>query len=157
MMKGIIDFLTSNCAQAKELRDRFIFKLIPMLNPDGVIVGNSRCCLLGQDLNRQYRTVLREAFPQIYHAKTMLRRLQEENGIFLYCDLHGHSRKNNVFIYGCENRRVPEKRLLEQVFPLMMHKNAADKFSFQNCKFKIQKNKEGTGRIFVWTLGVVNR
>ncbi|CAL8091820.1 unnamed protein product [Orchesella dallaii] len=156
MMKGIIDFLTSDCSQAKELRDRFIFKLIPMLNPDGVIVGNSRCCLLGQDLNRQYRTVLREAFPQIYHAKVMLRKLQEEHGIFLYCDLHGHSRRHNIFIYGCENRRIPEKRLLEQVFPLMMHKNAADKFSFQNCKFKIQKTKEGTGRIFVWTLGVVN-
>lgn len=129
MMKGIIDFLTSDCSQAKELRDRFIFKLVPMINPDGVIVGNSRCCLLGQDLNRQYRTVLREAFPQIYHLKVMLRRLHEENGIFLYCDIHGHSRKHNVFIYGCENRKMPEKRLAEQVFPLMMHKNAADKVS----------------------------
>ncbi|CAG7730303.1 unnamed protein product [Allacma fusca] len=154
MMKGIIDFLTSNFSQAKDLRERFIFKLIPMLNPDGVIVGNSRCCLLGQDLNRQYRTVLREAFPQIYHTKVMLRRLMEENGIFLYCDLHGHSRRNNVFMYGCENKRIPEKRLVEQVFPLMMHKNASDKFSFQNCKFKIQRSKEGTGRVFAWTLGV---
>ncbi|OXA61045.1 cytosolic carboxypeptidase 2-like isoform X2 [Folsomia candida] len=156
MMKGIIDFLTSNCPQAKELRDRFIFKLIPMLNPDGVIVGNSRCCLLGQDLNRQYRTVLREAFPQIYQTKVLLRRLAETNGIFLYCDIHGHSRRNNVFIYGCENRKFPEKKLIEQVFPLMMHKNSADKFSFQNCKFRVQKNKEGTGRVFAWTLGVTN-
>jgi len=98
-----------------------------MLNPDGVIVGNSRCCLLGQDLNRQYGTVLREAFPQIYHVKVMLRRLVEDHGIFMYCDLHGHSRRNNAFIYGCENKRVPEKRLIEQIFPLMMHKNAADK------------------------------
>jgi len=98
-----------------------------MLNPDGVIVGNSRCCLLGQDLNRQYRTVLREAFPQIYQKKVLLRRLVDENGVFLYCDIHGHSRKNNVFMYGCENRRVAEKKLTEQVFPLMMHKNAADK------------------------------
>ena len=98
-----------------------------MLNPDGVIVGNSRCCLLGQDLNRQYCTVLREAFPQIYQTKVLLRRLAEENGVFMYCDIHGHSRRNNVFIYGCENRRIPEKRLTEQIFPLMMHKNAADK------------------------------
>lgn len=51
----------------------------------------------------------------------------EENGIYLYCDLHGHSRRNNVFMYGCENKRVPEKRLTEQIFPLMMQKNAADK------------------------------
>jgi hypothetical protein len=128
-----------------------------MLNPDGVIVGNSRCCLLGLDLNRQYRTVLREAFPQIYHTKVLLRRLVEENGVFLYCDIHGHSRRNNVFIYGCENRKFPERKLIEQVFPLMLHKNASDKFSFQNCKFRVQKNKEGTGRVFAWTLGIVNR
>jgi hypothetical protein len=128
-----------------------------MLNADGVIVGNSRCCLLGQDLNRQYGTVLREAFPQIYHTKVILRRLAEENRLFLYCDIHGHSRKNNAFIYGCENRKMSERKLTEQVFPLMMHKNASDKFSFQSCKFKVQKSKEGTGRLFVWTLGVTNR
>lgn len=29
-------------------------------------------------------------------------------------------------------------------------------FSFENCKFKVQKNKEGTGRIVVWVLGVTN-
>ena len=98
-----------------------------MLNVDGVIVGNSRCCLLGQDLNRQYGTVLREAFPQIYHTKVILRRLAEENRLFLYCDIHGHSRKNNAFIYGCENRKMSERKLTEQIFPLMMHKNASDK------------------------------
>ena len=29
-------------------------------------------------------------------------------------------------------------------------------FSFENCKFKVQRNKEGTGRIVVWMLGVTN-
>lgn len=51
----------------------------------------------------------------------------EECGIAMYCDLHAHSRKHNVFIYGCENKRFADKRLQEQVFPLMLHKNAADK------------------------------
>lgn len=45
----------------------------------------------------------------------------------LYCDLHAHSRKHNIFIYGCENRRGGDRRLQEQVFPLMLHKNTADK------------------------------
>lgn len=56
-------------------------------------------------------------------------RLMEECGIAMYCDLHAHSRKHNVFIYGCENKRFADKRLHEQVFPLMLHKNAADKVS----------------------------
>jgi murein tripeptide amidase MpaA len=51
-MEGIMDFLLSNEKEAKHLRDTFVFKLVPMLNPDGVIVGNYRCSLGGCDLNR---------------------------------------------------------------------------------------------------------
>lgn len=156
MMKGLMDFITGDSFVAKKLRHKFIFKLIPMLNPDGVIVGNTRSSLTGKDLNRQYRTVIRETYPSIWYTKSMIKRLMEDCGVVMYCDMHAHSRKHNVFIYGCENKRQPEKKLSEQVFPLMLHKNVADKFSFENCKFKIQKNKEGTGRIVVWMLGVTN-
>ncbi|XP_075213726.1 nna1 carboxypeptidase [Lycorma delicatula] len=156
MMKGFMDFLTGDSSQARELREKFIFKLVPMLNPDGVIVGNNRCSLTGRDLNRQYRTVIRETYPPVWHTKLMIRRLMEECGIAMYCDLHGHSRKHNVFIYGCENKRYADKKLQEQVFPLMLHKNAADKFSFESCKFRIQRSKEGTGRVVIWMMGVAN-
>ena len=47
MMKGCIDFLTSLEDVACKLRDKYVFKIIPMLNPDGVIVGNYRCSLSG--------------------------------------------------------------------------------------------------------------
>jgi Predicted carboxypeptidase len=53
MMKGAIDFLLSDAREAKILRKKFIFRIIPMLNPDGVIYGNYRCSLLGVDLNRR--------------------------------------------------------------------------------------------------------
>lgn len=43
MMKGVIDFLTDpDNEEAQMLRDNFVFKIIPMLNPDGVINGNYR-------------------------------------------------------------------------------------------------------------------
>ncbi|KAK9508869.1 hypothetical protein O3M35_006326 [Rhynocoris fuscipes] len=156
MMKGVIDFITGDSQQARELREKFIFKLIPMLNPDGVVVGNNRCSLSGRDLNRQYRTVIRETYPPVWHTKVMVKRLIEECGVAMYCDFHAHSRKHNVFIYGCENRRASDKKLQEQVFPLMLHKNTADKFSFENCKFRIHKDKEGTGRVVIWMMGVDN-
>lgn len=73
-MKGFLDFLTSDSGPAKELRDKFIFKIVPMLNPDGVIVGNNRCSLSAKDLNRQYRTVMRDAYPSIWYTKLMVRR-----------------------------------------------------------------------------------
>ena len=56
------------------LRDTFIFKIVPMLNPDGVIVGNYRCSLAGRDLNRNYKTVLKDAYPTVWHTKQMIRR-----------------------------------------------------------------------------------
>ncbi|KAF5308100.1 hypothetical protein FQR65_LT00643 [Abscondita terminalis] len=156
MMKGLLDFLTSDSGPAKELRDKFIFKIVPMLNPDGVIVGNTRCSLTGRDLNRQYRTVIRETYPSIWYTKLMIKRMLDECGVAMYCDLHAHSRKHSIFIYGCENRRGLDRRLEEQVFPLMLHKNAADKFSFENCKFRIHKSKEGTGRVVMWMMGIPN-
>lgn len=42
MMKGVIDFLTGDSIEAQALRKLFVFKVIPMLNPDGVINGNYR-------------------------------------------------------------------------------------------------------------------
>lgn len=159
MMKGLMDFITGDSYVAKRLRHKFIFKLIPMLNPDGVIVGNTRSSLTGKDLNRQYRTVIRETYPSIWYTKAMIKRLIDDSGVggvAMYCDMHAHSRKHNIFIYGCENKRTPDKKLSEQVFPLMLHKNCADKFSFESCKFRVQRSKEGTGRIVVWMLGVTN-
>lgn len=55
MMKGVLDYLGSDTLQAAALREKFVFKIVPMLNPDGVIVGNYRCSLAGSDLNRQVR------------------------------------------------------------------------------------------------------
>lgn len=45
-----------------------------MLNPDGVIVGNYRCSLAGRDLNRNYKTVLKDSYPSVWHTKNMIRR-----------------------------------------------------------------------------------
>ena len=55
MIKGVIDYLISDDARANELRNKFVFKIIPMLNPDGVINGNYRCSLAGCDLNRRWK------------------------------------------------------------------------------------------------------
>jgi cytosolic carboxypeptidase protein 2/3 len=43
MIKGVIDYLVSDSKEASVLRDHFVFKIIPMINPDGVINGNYRC------------------------------------------------------------------------------------------------------------------
>ncbi|KAM6936898.1 cytosolic carboxypeptidase 2 [Xenentodon cancila] len=156
MMEGFLDFLLGDSEDAQVLRDNFVFKVVPMLNPDGVVVGNYRCSLAGRDLNRNYETVLKDSFPCVWYTRKMVERLIAEMDVVLYCDFHGHSRKNNAFMYGCNNQGEASLKLQERVFPLMMSKNANDKFSFKSCKFRVQKSKEGTGRIAMWRLGIKN-
>ncbi|CAJ0949917.1 unnamed protein product, partial [Ranitomeya imitator] len=160
MMKGFLDYILSSRSDAQLLRDTFVFKVVPMLNPDGVIVGNYRCSLSGRDLNRNYKSRLKDSFPSIWFTRNMIRRvMDDEREILLYCDLHGHSRKQNVFMYGCKGRGAPndsESHLCERIFPLILSKISPDKFSFSACKFKVQRSKEGTGRVVMWKMGIRN-
>ncbi|NWS74582.1 CBPC2 carboxypeptidase, partial [Crotophaga sulcirostris] len=156
-MQGFLDFLLSAHADAQLLRQLFLFKVVPMLNPDGVVVGNSRCSLAGHDPNRAYGAGDGGAFPGVWHLRAMVERVLAEREVVLYCDFHGHSRKNNVFMYGCDGAGVSTAmRLHPRVFPFMLSKNAPDKFSFPSCKFQVQKSKAGTGRVVLWRLGISN-
>ena len=69
VVEGLIQFLVGTDEVAKILRDRFVFKIIPMLNPDGVIIGNYRCSLSSHDLNRQYINPSPKLFPECYAIK----------------------------------------------------------------------------------------
>jgi murein tripeptide amidase MpaA len=46
--------MNSNNREASFIREFFIFKIIPMMNPDGVTVGNNRTNISGFDVNRRY-------------------------------------------------------------------------------------------------------
>lgn len=54
IMHGVIKGLLSKEPYAKQLRSRFVFKVIPMINPDGVVFGNYRTSFLGKDMNRMF-------------------------------------------------------------------------------------------------------
>lgn len=60
---GILEFLLSGSTKAKKLRQSFIFKIIPMMNPDGVIHGNYRSNISGFDLNRKWENPSKHYHP----------------------------------------------------------------------------------------------
>ena len=37
--------------------------------------------------------------------------------IAMFCDFHGHSRKKNIFMYGCCNPQQETDRFKERIFP----------------------------------------
>ena len=56
-------------------------QVVPMLNPDGVAVGNYRCSMAGLDLNRMWKDPSKRLTPAIWHMKQMMRTLQEDREI----------------------------------------------------------------------------
>lgn len=55
--------------ECQYLLNNFIFKIVPMINVDGVISGNFRCDLTGMDLNRNWKNPSSILHPQIYSIK----------------------------------------------------------------------------------------
>ncbi|KAM3722028.1 Cytosolic carboxypeptidase [Dirofilaria immitis] len=158
IMHGIMDFLMSDTEEAMELRDRFVFKLIPMLNVDGVVNGSHRCSLAGVDLNRTWDKPSRLLHPAIYHSKAIIQYIIDvlEKKPFLFIDIHGHSKNFNLFLYG--NNPDNSWRALDHSLPGKNHfmslplllQQTCDYFSLSNCRFNITKTKESSGRITLW-------
>ncbi|XP_072004636.1 cytosolic carboxypeptidase 4 isoform X2 [Engystomops pustulosus] len=162
VMKGTMEFLTSNDPVAQILREMFIFKIVPMLNPDGVINGNHRCSLSGEDLNRQWLSPKSNLQPTIYHVKGLLYYLNSIGRTpLVFCDYHGHSQRKNVFFYGCSIKEtlwqagcvVDSSVLMEDVgyrtLPKILDK-IAPAFSMSHSSFLVEKARASTARVVVW-------
>uniref|UniRef100_A0A8C5ELT7 Peptidase M14 domain-containing protein n=1 Tax=Gouania willdenowi TaxID=441366 RepID=A0A8C5ELT7_GOUWI len=162
VMKGTMEFLMGSSLLAVSLREAFIFKIVPMLNPDGVINGNHRCSLSGEDLNRQWQSPHPELHPTIYHTKNLLQYLAHiQRAPLVFCDYHGHSRKKNVFMYGCSlketvwqsNISASSTELQEDLGYRTLPKilsQIAPAFSLSSCSFVVERSKESTARVVVW-------
>ncbi|XP_055580179.1 cytosolic carboxypeptidase 6 isoform X4 [Falco cherrug] len=147
--QGIIDFLVSQHPIAKVLRDHLVFKIAPMLNPDGVYLGNYRCSLMGFDLNRHWANPSPWAHPTLHGVKQLIIEMYNNPKINLefYIDIHAHSTMMNGFMYG--NIFEDEERFQRQaVFPKLLCQNAED-FSYSSTSFNRDAVKAGTGRRFL--------
>uniref|UniRef100_A0AAQ6AIN1 Peptidase M14 domain-containing protein n=1 Tax=Amphiprion ocellaris TaxID=80972 RepID=A0AAQ6AIN1_AMPOC len=162
VMKGTLEFLCSSDLVAQSLREAFVFKIIPMLNPDGVINGTNRCDVNSEDLNRQWCKPDPVLSPTIYHTKGFLYYLNSIGRTpLVFCDYHGHSRKKNVFLYGCSIKETlwqsgsaidtvglkedPGYRTIPKTLDRI-----APAFSFNSCNYLVEKSRSATARVVVW-------
>ncbi|NWW33395.1 CBPC4 carboxypeptidase, partial [Panurus biarmicus] len=137
VMKGTLEFLVSSDPIAELLRKCFIFKIVPMLNPDGVINGNLRCSLSGDDLNRQWLTPSSQLHPTIYHAK----------GLLYYLRSIGRAPLVSVFqVLMCVS---VNGLVIVLTLPKILDK-VAPAFVMNSCSFLVEKSRASTARVVVW-------
>ena len=165
VIKGAIEFLLSNDPAAKNLRKNFIFKIVPMLNPDGVIHGNFRMNILGKDLNRMWEEPTGNISPTIYNTVKMIQKTMESRDVYFFCDFHGHSNKHNFFLYSYKSKydylQIDESTIIpnpqkfkltyyELVFQFILNRENTllDRFS---CTNKIAPSKTKTARAILKT------
>ncbi|KAI6234240.1 Cytosolic carboxypeptidase 1 [Aphelenchoides fujianensis] len=158
IMHGILEALTADTEVANRLRRRFVFKIIPCLNPDGVINGSHRCSLAGIDLNRVWDRPSATRHPTVFHAKGVVQYMTEvlKKAPFCIVDLHGHSRKSNVFTYGNspEESWRPDDQALPHSGQVVVLPELLDRlgegFSLKDCRFAVTKSKEPSARVTLW-------
>ena len=104
---GLLEFLVGGSPQAAALLEAATVTVVPMLNPDGVALGNYRCDAGGRDLNREWASPTADTAPTI--AATLHEALRlagampdaeaDSDGLELFIDIHAHSTARQSFFY----------------------------------------------------------
>jgi len=140
MMRGVLELLLSSSEEARALRRRFVFVVFPLLNPDGVALGNGRSNSAGLDLNRYWENP--PAGSEVAVVRRELAKLQASPpGIFAHLDLHAHSGKHGVFTLsnpGCT------------ALPDWLAESGDVLFDRAQCTFSATKGKRGSARCVSW-------
>lgn len=142
--------MCSNSEKVQELRKQVIFKVVPMLNPDGVVIGNFRTSLCGRDLNRQFRTNADFLIPEVRGLKQLVLSLKSEfkNRFIFFLDFHGHSIKKNVFLYGPQYDIWENNYYRTRIFPKLLA-GRTEMFRYYSCLFRIADFKKTTARAVI--------
>ncbi|HYK87776.1 MAG TPA: M14-type cytosolic carboxypeptidase [Acidobacteriota bacterium] len=94
-VEGLLRFLTGPDPEAESLRKQILFKVCPMLNPDGVVRGGTRFNARGIDLNRHWHsndplsTDVKSA-PEIAQVKRAVSSWRANHRLDLWINIHNN-------------------------------------------------------------------
>ena len=122
-----------------------------MSNPDGVIVGNYRTSISGNDLNRQYHAPDTRLHPTVKAIKDLVASYSflQDQKLLAFIDLHGHSWKKNAFIYGPYYALHNDRYLKMRILPKLLSENT-EMFWYFACKFRNEKSKRKAAWLILW-------
>ena len=131
----LLSLLRENDPVSQLLLQNFVFVVIPMLNPDGVVRGHYRSDLKGRDMNRSYSDApnLPQDLPGPYSVLEVAKSLARDKKLVMYVDLHAHSNMDSGFILAPHHGDpaiMAELRLFARVFDIY-----SPSFDFNCCEF----------------------
>ena len=85
MLRGMIDFLISDNVDAQEVRDKFVWYIVPMVNPDGVYLGKSRGTSENRNANRDW---VNNETVEINIVRNHINLINNSIGIDFFIDWH---------------------------------------------------------------------
>ena len=115
-----------------------MFKIIPVLNPDGVARGHWRFDTNGVNLNRKYDQPCPYQHPSIYAAKNKILEEHERGNLKLYVDFHAYKTRRGCFIFGNSLEDI-DQQVEAKIIPKLMSLNCVN-FDFRASSFSDSKN-----------------
>ena len=93
-LMGFVDEVAADSPLARKFRERMLVLVVPLLNPDGVVEGNWRGNINGQDLNRDWGLFTQS---ETRAARDLLERVLDDDGRRLAFAIDFHSTWSDVF------------------------------------------------------------
>eukprot|EP00826_Nyctotherus_ovalis_P006528 TRINITY_DN11560_c0_g1_i1.p1 TRINITY_DN11560_c0_g1~~TRINITY_DN11560_c0_g1_i1.p1 ORF type:complete len:426 (-),score=99.81 TRINITY_DN11560_c0_g1_i1:404-1681(-) len=101
-------------------------------------------CIRDSPLSRRH--------PTVFAVKRRMQELKSQGSeILVYCDLHGHSKLLNSFMYACH--KVACGSFCSWTKVRLLPRMLASKcylFDYHQCSFRVEPDKVNTARVIVW-------
>lgn len=147
VLNGFLELLTDmRSEQGRSLRKHYVFKVIMMLNPDGVSRGYYRLDTMGCNLNRMYLNPSKVDHPTIWATrKAVVQQAEQYKCLKMFIDFHAHASKRGGFMFG-NHITEAEKQADNITFVKLIAMNCLN-FDMNECNFsdKIMAVKDRNG------------
>ena len=137
-LNGAIKLLLNNSEDSKLLLKHFVFKIVPILNPDGVYHGHFRKDRFIQNLKRFYKRPCKNKQPTCFAIRNLMTNFSDTSRMIFFSDFHAHSGLRNCFVYGnhCNYVRQVEARVFTKIYSKI-----CDGFGYNDCDFSLYQMK----------------
>ena len=115
-MEGMINYLLSESPGAVKARRKFVFYMVPMMNPDGIYKGITRYNANMEDLNNVWIGNGNNE-PEVEGIKDWVNRFYKNgNQLDLFIDVHNHTQKYRINLFFSTNDNMDDLAISVQPY-----------------------------------------